>query len=271
MTLRRSFFQISILYFLLNVPLLLYLPFSNFFWLLFVFIYALHITLALVFSKNTLLPRIFLASVWILLSASSYNWFISILKIDLDLRLAKTLNQSTEIRITRNTHVIGKFIWEKPILWKTEAFSFWQKFLFGKKIIFQVQPSHPLALIHYPHENMVGWLSYSKLPPLEIFSFLNKYLQNQSHFAWSKLLNKSRPVKIDVPNKPKDISFHYQTYLFFDFDTMKKITLNFIIASINENKHGNTRSLIFCLKHPIQESFNYYLKKLIQGVNMTSM
>ena len=268
--LQKSFFQISILYFLLNIPLLLYLPLSTFFWLLFVFIYAVHIILCLVFSKSTLLPRIFLASVWVLLSASGYSWFISILKVDFDLKLARSLNRNARIQIIRNTHIIEKFIWKKPVLWSTERFSFWQKFLFGKNIIFQFQPSHPLVLIHYPHKRMVGWLSYSDLSAFEFFSFLSSYLDNQRHLIWSKFIDRSKPIKLEVRNKSKDISFYFQTYLFFDFDTKKKITLNFIIVSLNKNGQGNTRSLIFCLKQPLEESFEYYLEKLIQGVDVMS-
>ena len=267
-SLKRSFFQISILYFLLNIPLLLYLPLSTFFWLLFVFAYVVHIVLAFVLSKSTLAPRVFLAVVWVLLSISSYSWFIGIFKVHLDWKLAKSIDQDAKIKITKNMHVIEKFIWEKPVLWSTEHFSFWQKFLFGKEIIFQIQPVHPLVLIHYPQEKMAGWLSYSNLSAFDFFSFLGSYLYNQRHLVWSKLISHSEPVKLEAQNRSKDISLYFQTYLFFDFDTKRKITLSFIVVSLRKNGQSNMRSLIFCLKQPSQGSFEYYLKKVIQGVNV---
>ena len=263
--LKESFFVISSLYGLLNIPLLLYLPLSSFFWSLFISIYAVYLVFVM-FSRKSLLPgQIFLACLWILLSISAYNWFIAALKLSFDSKLELSLKQKVDYKMDGQKILWDQMSWGKPRFWKWDHLSFRESFFLGREIIFQLQPVRPVVLLHSPEKKRIGWLSFSKIRPQEFLGFVQAYLRNQKHLIWAKLL-RNGPVVL-VPKKHYgDARFiaYTQSYLFFDFSDQKETILHFLAAA--PQKKGGQQSFIWCVRQDTEKSMEYVFHQILKGL-----
>ena len=172
----------------------------------------------------------FLAALWILISISSYSWLVTILKISLDIKLQQSIKQNIDYKVEKNTIYWKDISWTKPILWDWENFLFWDKFIMGHEIIFQLQPIQPVKLLHTPKQKRIGWIASLELPPEQIFNFIASYLINQRNLIWAKILNHDEPQKIQKnisqkreKNKQNEkFSVYRQRYLFFDLYQKKR-------------------------------------------------
>ena len=263
---KESFFFLSSIYALLNLPLLAYLPLSPLFWSLFIGGYGFFLLIVLLSYKNLFLNKVFLGFIWILLSISTYSWFITVLKLSFDAKLGISLKQDVDFTMNEQTISWEETIWKKPFFWHWNTFSSWHSFFWGKEIIFQVQPIKPAVLLHTPDKKRFGWLSFSRMPAQEFLAFIPFYLENQKNLIWVKFLKNSPIVPIRISKDKQTPTAYTQSYLFFDFNTGKELILHFVVSSI-ETKKG-PQSLIWCIKQDSLASMEYTLINVVKGISV---
>ncbi len=263
---KEIFFFLSSIYALLNLPLLLYLPLSPLFWSLFIGGYGIFLLVVLFSYENLFLSKVFLGFMWILLSISTYSWFVTVLKLSFDSKLGVSLKQNVNFIVNKQIISWDETTWKKPFFWHWNTLSSWNSFFWGREIIFQVQPIKPAVLLHTPEKKRFGWLSFSRVPAQEFLAFIPFYLENQKKLIWAKFLNNSPIVPIRVSKDKRFPIAYVQSYLFFDFNTRKELILHFLVSSM-ETKQG-PKTLVWCIKQDSIKSMEYTLVNIVKGISV---
>ncbi len=276
----------------LNLPLALFLPTSKILWGAYVILFVIY---GLVYSMQLFNKKIaysiFLGIAWFLLVVTCFHWFIVSLKFYSDIAYYRQFNtisielckiSSCKKKIPNMFHLANKvakkssswvkndliynkhFLWVAPSTWQVNWHFIWQKWLYAKKIIFQIQPLKPAVVVHVSEQQFMATMGIYSLTWPGFMQILTKYLQYQKNFLMTKELLRVPVKKIKLTHLKSEAYIHQIAY--FNFNTQNETVISFVGIPLSPNE-----MILWSLEQQdvnylSDSSVGYTLKNISQGL-----